>query len=253
MTTSKSVRLLAAVLCLGAIVAAATTGPSLLRSTQSVVDVQPQLLEVDEGVKGLIRLSPDLTVSLYDSGLQVRRDGRVIFETVRIGSILSAGRGEVTGAGDQRAERVASSRDSWHVQSVQVAGSTATYSGPMLGSGPPLRAVLSVRPSGQGAQLRFSVPGAQFVAVHTERPQAPLGLVPALPDRSLSKSAWWVALPAGRGSVPLMTSAVRGNRSTTTLVSGIATNAAPDLVLDLRHGGRGDLRVWAPELVLQVA
>ena len=252
-TSSKSVRLLGAVLGLGAVVAGATTTPSLLRATQEVVDVQPQWLRVDDSVRGLVRLNDRLTVSLYDSGLQVRRSGRVIFETVRSGSILSAGAGRVLGEGDDRAERIEWTVDSWHVVSLQVRGSRATYSGEMVGGPVTVPASVTIAPAGTGAAVTATVAGVDLVVLHTDRPQAPVGLTPALPDRGLARRAWWIPrAPAGAGAaggppvVAVMTSAVRGTRTVT------AVRADSDVVVDLRHQGRAEIHGWSPTLRLEV-
>jgi len=248
LTTSKSVRLLAVVLLLGSLVTAATTVPRLLRSEAAVVDVQPQLLRVDEIAKGVVPLGEGLTVSMYDSGLQVRRADRVIFETVRTGSVLSAGTGTVTGTGDSRKEEVVSTMDSLHILEVRTAGPSATYIGKVFGPDatvPSLPVSIRVTRVGRGFELEARARDADLLVLHTERPQAPVGVPPSSPGRTLAKNAWWLPRRGG-GPVTVMTSASRGNRTTTAL------GTSADAVLDLRHDGRGEIHVWDRALRLQV-
>ncbi|HET7476934.1 MAG TPA: hypothetical protein VFJ97_13045 [Dermatophilaceae bacterium] len=246
-TGSRSVRLLSVVLSVGALVAAATNGPGLLQAAQDVVDVQPQWLNVTPSVRGPVRLNAHVTVLLYSSGLQVRRDGRVVFETVRTGSILSVGAGRVDGEGADRVERVDWTQDSWHVTRLQLKGTTATYSGTLVGDRRGIPAWVSVTPSGSGVNITAASPGAELLVLHVERPQAALGIWPSLPARSLASRAWWVPRAAkGAAALPVMLSAVRGTRTITRV------RADADVLLDLRHQGRGEIHAWAPALRLEI-
>ena len=92
-------RFLAVVLAAVAVLGVGTVGRTLFDRRSSLVDVQPRLLQVAQGARGVVTLGDGLTVSMYAAGLRVQRQDQVAFETVVQGSLVSAARGHLRGSG----------------------------------------------------------------------------------------------------------------------------------------------------------
>ena len=140
------------------------------------MDVQPRLLQVAQGARGVVTLGDGLTVSMYAAGLRVQRQDQVAFETVVQGSLVSAARGHLEGRGADRREHLDATLDNVRIDSVEVSARGATYRGVVFDDERhSLPLTLTASRVGQRVDLRVTVPGADLVVLHAARQPLTVG------------------------------------------------------------------------------
>jgi hypothetical protein len=240
---SRSVRFLAAVLAAVAVLGIAAAGRWLFDLRSSVVDVQPRLLQVARQARGVITLGEGLTVSMYAAGLRVQRQDQLAFETVVLGSLVSAGLGHLEGRAGDRREHLDATFDNVRIDSVEASARGATYRGAVFDDERrSLPLTLTATRVQQRVDLRVTVPGADLVVLHAARQALTVGVPPRLPARNLRERVWWAA-PQTRPDEPAFT---------TLLGFTVGIDAPYPTALDLRQVRRNEIHVWGPTLRLSI-
>ena len=161
-------RFLVVVLAAVAVLGVGGVGRTLFDRRSSLVDVQPRLLQVAQGARGVVTLGEGLTVSMYAAGLRVQRQDQVAFETVVQGSLVSAARGHLQGRGADRREHLDATLDNVRIDSVEVSARGATYRGVVFDDERhSLPLTLTASRVGQRVDLRVTVPGCSSGEVCT--------------------------------------------------------------------------------------
>ncbi|HQG16430.1 MAG TPA: hypothetical protein PLU20_03005 [Ornithinibacter sp.] len=239
-----SLSMLALVVSLsGALVLGLTSWvPRVMARDIGIVDVEPGLLEVAQGARGVQSLGAGLSVSLFTSGFRLARGSEVLADTVTRGAPVSAMFGTVTEGGDHPRETVSGVLSTVRIDAVRRVGDVVEYLGVVRDSSTsrPLR--IKFEPTDGSIRMDVLVPAVDALAIHLDWRPATTGIAPALPERNLRERAYWVdptviAQPAF------------------TWVLGTDVSIGPVQVpraVDLRQDGRIAVHVWAPRAVVTV-
>ena len=236
--------MLALVLSLsGALVLGLTSWvPRVMARGIGIVDVEPGLLEVAQGARGVQSLGAGLSVSLFTSGFRLARGSEVLADTVTRGAPVSAMFGSVSEGGEHPRETVTGVLSTVRIDAVRRVGDVVEYLGVVRDSSTsrPLR--IKFEPTDGSIRMDVLVPAVDALAIHLDWRPATTGIAPALPERNLRERAYWVdptviAQPAF------------------TWVLGTDVSIGPVQVpraVDLRQDGRIAIHVWAPRAVVTV-
>ena len=236
--------MLALVLSLsGALVLGLTSRvPRVMARGIGIVDVEPGLLEVAQGARGVQSLGAGLSVSLFTSGFRLARGSEVLADTVTRGAPVSAMFGSVSEGGEHPRETVTGVLSTVRIDAVRRVGDVVECIGVVRdpATSRPLR--IKVEPTDGSIRMDVLVPAVDALAIHLDWRPATTGIAPALPERNLRERAYWVdptviAQPAF------------------TWVLGTDVTIGPVQVpraVDLRQDGRIAVRVWAPRAVVTV-
>lgn len=236
--------MLALVLSLsGALVLGLTSWvPRVMARGIGIVDVEPGLLEVAQGARGVQSLGAGLSVSLFTSGFRLARGSEVLADTVTRGAPVSAMFGSVSEGGEHPRETVSGVLSTVRIDAVRRVGDVVEYIGVVRDSSTsrPLR--IKFEPTDGSIRMDVLVPAVDALAIHLDWRPATTGIAPALPERNLRERAYWVdptviAQPAF------------------TWVLGTDVTIGPVQVpraVDLRQDGRIAVHVWAPRAVVTV-
>jgi hypothetical protein len=239
-----SLSMLALVLSLsGALVLGLTSWvPRVMARGIGIVDVEPGLLEVAQGARGVQSLGAGLSVSLFTSGFRLARGSEVLADTVTRGAPVSAMFGSVSEGGEHPRETVTGVLSTVRIDAVRRVGDVVEYIGVVRDSSTsrPLR--IKFEPTDGSIRMDVLVPAVDALAIHLDWRPATTGIAPALPERNLRERAYWVdptviAQPAF------------------TWVLGTDVTIGPVQVpraVDLRQDGRIAVHVWAPRAVVTV-
>lgn len=216
--------------------------PRILERDIGVVDVEPGLLEVAQGARGVQSLGAGLSVALYDSGFRLARGSTVLADTVTRGAPVTAVFGSLDEVNGHPREHVDSTLMHVRIDAVQRVNDTVRYSGVVHDSttSRPLR--IDFEPVDGRIRMDAAVPGADAVAIHLDWRPATTGIAPALPERNLKERAYWVD--------PTVV-----EQPAFTWVLGTDVSIGPVQVpraVDLRQDGRIAVHVWAPRAVVTV-
>lgn len=216
--------------------------PRVMARGIGIVDVEPGLLEVAQGARGVQSLGAGLSVSLFTSGFRLARGSEVLADTVTRGAPVSAMFGSVTEGGDHPRETVSGVLSTVRIDAVRRVGDVVEYLGVVRDSSTsrPLR--IKFEPTDGSIRMDVLVPAVDALAIHLDWRPATTGIAPALPERNLRERAYWVdptviAQPAF------------------TWVLGTDVTIGPVQVpraVDLRQDGRIAVHVWAPRAVVTV-
>lgn len=216
--------------------------PRVMARGIGIVDVEPGLLEVAQGARGVQSLGAGLSVSLFTSGFRLARGSEVLADTVTRGAPVSAMFGTVTEGGDHPRETVSGVLSTVRIDAVRRVGDVVEYLGVVRDSSTsrPLR--IKFEPTDGSIRMDVLVPAVDALAIHLDWRPATTGIAPALPERNLRERAYWVdptviAQPAF------------------TWVLGTDVSIGPVQVpraVDLRQDGRIAVHVWAPRAVVTV-
>lgn len=216
--------------------------PRVMARDIGIVDVEPGLLEVAQGARGVQSLGAGLSVSLFTSGFRLARGSEVLADTVTRGAPVSAMFGSVTEGGEHPRETVSGVLSTVRIDAVRRVGDVVEYLGVVRDSSTsrPLR--IKFEPTDGSIRMDVLVPAVDALAIHLDWRPATTGIAPALPERNLRERAYWVdptviAQPAF------------------TWVLGTDVTIGPVQVpraVDLRQDGRIAVHVWAPRAVVTV-
>ncbi len=216
--------------------------PRVMARDIGIVDVEPGLLEVAQGARGVQSLGAGLSVSLFTSGFRLARGSEVLADTVTRGAPVSAMFGSVTEGGEHPRETVSGVLSTVRIDAVRRVGDVVEYLGVVRDSSTsrPLR--IKFEPTDGSIRMDVLVPAVDALAIHLDWRPATTGIAPALPERNLRERAYWVdptviAQPAF------------------TWVLGTDVSIGPVQVpraVDLRQDGRIAVHVWAPRAVVTV-
>jgi len=216
--------------------------PRVMARDIGIVDVEPGLLEVAQGARGVQSLGAGLSVSLFTSGFRLARGSEVLADTVTRGAPVSAMFGSVTEGGEHPRETVSGVLSTVRIDAVRRVGDVVEYLGVVRDSSTsrPLR--IKFEPTDGSIRMDVLVPAVDALAIHLDWRPATTGIAPALPERNLREQAYWVdptviAQPAF------------------TWVLGTDVSIGPVQVpraVDLRQDGRIAVHVWAPRAVVTV-
>lgn len=216
--------------------------PRVMARDIGIVDVEPGLLEVAQGARGVQSLGAGLSVSLFTSGFRLARGSEVLADTVTRGAPVSAMFGSVTEGGEHPRETVSGVLSTVRIDAVRRVGDVVEYLGVVRDSSTsrPLR--IKFEPTDGSIRMDVLVPAVDALAIHLDWRPATTGIAPALPERNLRERAYWVdptviAQPAF------------------TWVLGTDVSIGPVQVpraVDLRQDGRIAIHVWAPRAVVTV-
>jgi len=216
--------------------------PRVMARDIGIVDVEPGLLEVAQGARGVQSLGAGLSVSLFTSGFRLARGSEVLADTVTRGAPVSAMFGSVTEGGEHPRETVSGVLSTVRIDAVRRVGDVVEYIGVVRDSSTsrPLR--IKFEPTDGSIRMDVLVPAVDALAIHLDWRPATTGIAPALPERNLRERAYWVdptviAQPAF------------------TWVLGTDVTIGPVQVpraVDLRQDGRIAVHVWAPRAVVTV-
>lgn len=221
--------------------------PGVLRTDIGLVPVEPGLLTVSQGARGIATLGRGYTVAAYQSGLRVSAESGPMIDTITSGSPVSAVLGDLGERDDHPIENVEATLDHVRIDEVRIEPGRAAYSGEVYGDvdgrrrAMPLRLVFLLTTS--GVHLTAHVQGADAVVVHLDAMPATTGITPALPSRNLRTRGWWVVPKSGQQQA--FTSA---RRSVVGIGPAIQTRG-----LDLRPDGRLDVHVWSNRATLMLS
>ncbi|MGL5817314.1 MAG: hypothetical protein ACRCYR_07110 [Phycicoccus sp.] len=239
-----SLSMVALVVSLGAALMLGLTSwvPQVLARDIGISGVEPGLLEVAEGARGVQPLGAGLSVSLYDNGFRLARSSEVLADTVTRGAPVTALLGDVDDERDQPRERISTALTNVRLDARARVGDTVVYAGVVYGEGRTLPLRLELQAVGGRIRLDVNVPGADAVLVHLDWRPATTGIGPALPERNLKTRAFWVE--------PTVV-----DQPAFTWVLGTDVSIGPVQVpraVDLRQHGRIAVHVWSPRAVLTV-
>ena len=216
--------------------------PRVMARDIGIVDVEPGLLEVAQGARGVQSLGAGLSVSLFTSGFRLARGSEVLADTVTRGAPVSAMFGTVTEGGDHPRETVSGVLSTVRIDAVRRVGDVVEYLGVVRDSSTsrPLR--IKFEPTDGSIRMDVLVPAVDALAIHLDWRPATTGIAPALPERNLRERAYWVD--------PTVIA-----QAAFTWVLGTDVSIGPVQVpraVDLRQDGRIAVHVWAPRAVVTV-
>ncbi len=218
--------------------------PRALARDIGIADVEPGLLEVAQGARGVQSLGAGLSVTLYDRGFRLSRSSTVLADTVTRGSPVSAVLGRLGEVDDHPREEVARSVSNARIDAVVREGEEVVYSGVLFDDDRTVALPLRVQFAPVGGRIRMAVdvPDADAVVVHLDWRPATTGIAPALPERNLKERASWVDPTVEQ-------------QPAFTWILGTDVSIGPVGVpraVDLRQDGRIAIHVWAPRAVVTV-
>ncbi len=216
--------------------------PRVLDRDAGIADVEPGLLEVAQGARGVQSLGAGLSVTLYDSGFRLSRDSVVLADTVTRGAPVTAVMGTVTQVDGRPRERVTSVLPFVRIDAVRRTKDTVLYSGVVHDDVDSLPLRIEFEPTDGRIRMDAAVAGADMVSIHLDWRPATTGIAPALPERNLKERAYWVD--------PSVV-----EQPAFTWVLGTDVSIGPVQVpraVDLRQDGRIAVHVWAPRGVVTV-
>lgn len=258
-----------------------------LRLIQDAVDLEPGLQTVDKGARGLVGLGEGVYVSYQSDGLRITRWNHLVWRSVDHGAAVTAGlghlewRGGDTKGGVLRAREVVEQKlGNLRIDKREYHGTFVRYLGRIFADDPdgpdsrPLTITVTRRMTDGRVLLDVEVPGAAVVAVHEFRYAGYTyrGLGEQLAPAVLRDGRWPIVTRnpgTGRGKIPLtwwedlspggdIGGTARGGDLATTsapmpfylasTMTGMALDTTAYSVVDLSHGGRVDVSVWAPRL-----
>jgi hypothetical protein len=216
--------------------------PKALDRDVGIADVEPGLLEVAQGARGVQSLGAGLSVTLYDSGFRLSRDSVVLADTVTRGAPVTAVMGELVETGERDREVVTSEPSHVRIDAVRRVKDTVLYSGVVHDDVRSLPLRIEFEPADGRIRMDAAVPGADMGAIHLDWRPATTGIAPALPERNLKERAYWVD--------PSVV-----EQPAFTWVLGTDVSIGPVQVpraVDLRQDGRIAAPPWAPRAVVTV-
>jgi hypothetical protein len=241
---SKSMMALVVSSAAAAVLAAVSYLPPYLGRSDTVRDVTPGLLEIGPGVRGVAVLGRGATASVYLSGIRIQRDGRILTETVRAGSPISAVLGSVHRTDSGAREQVTGVLNNVRITEARILPGVATYEGVVFDDQISLPLRIRIELAGRLVRFGVSIPGAAAVVVHLDPKPATYGIPPYLPTRNLRRGTWWVRAGAPADE-PLF-------RTVLHTQIAVGPGRAPRAV-DLSHMGRHDVHVWASTALLTIS
>lgn len=239
--------MLALVACLAALVilGAMEYLPRWLAVDNGIVSIEPSLLTVDKGTRGIATLGSGYTVALGASGFRYAHGDYALADTVTGGAPVVAILGSVTDGAELR-EHVTATLPDVHVTHLDLRPGLATYTGTVSGIVDGVRRTLPLRwqvaLSGDLLHTTVAVPGADALVISLLKRPNVIGVPPTLPERNLRLHSWWYAANAPAESA-----------FTWSLPTVVGTG--PDTVpraLDASVDGRIDLHVWADTATLSL-
>ncbi len=216
--------------------------PKVLVLDIGVADVEPGLLEVAQGARGVQSLGAGLSVALYDSGFRLARGSTVLADTVTRGAPVTAIMGTLDEVNDHPRERVTAAYPHVRIDAVRRVEDTVRYSGVLHDDDTSLPLRIDFQPIDGRIRMDAAVPGADALAIHLDWRPATTGIAPALPEQNLRERAYWVD--------PTVV-----EQPAFTWVLGTDVSIGPVQVpraVDLRQDGRIAVHVWAPRAVVTV-
>jgi hypothetical protein len=216
--------------------------PRVLARDIGVADVEPGLLQVAQGARGVQSLGAGLSVALYDSGFRLARGSTVLADTVTRGAPVTAVTGTLEEVNGHPREDVTAELMHVRIDAVRRDGDTVLYSGVVHDDEASLPLRIEFEPTEGRIRMDAAVPGADAVAIHLDWRPATTGIAPALPERNLRERAYWVD--------PTVV-----EQPAFTWVLGTDVSIGPVQVpraVDLRQDGRIAVHVWAPRAVVTV-
>ena len=216
--------------------------PRVLARDIGVADVEPGLLQVAQGARGVQSLGAGLSVALYDSGFRLARGSTVLADTVTRGAPVTAVTGTLDEVNGHPREDVTAELMHVRIDAVRRDGDTVLYSGVVHDDEKSLPLRIEFEPTEGRIRMDAAVPGADAVAIHLDWRPATTGIAPALPERNLRERAYWVD--------PTVV-----EQPAFTWVLGTDVSIGPVQVpraVDLRQDGRIAVHVWAPRAVVTV-
>jgi hypothetical protein len=218
--------------------------PRALARDIGISDVEPGLLEVAQGARGVQSLGAGLSVTLYDRGFRLARGSTVLADTVTRGSPVSAVLGALGRVDDHPREDVRVALSNLRIDAVVRDGVDVVYSGVLFDDDRtealPMR--IEFAPVGGRIRMDVNVPEADAVVVHLDWRPATTGIAPVLPAHNLRSRAYWVD--------PTVV-----QQPAFTWVLGTDVSIGPVQVpraVDLRQDGRIAMHAWAPRAVVTV-
>jgi alpha-glucosidase len=278
--------LVAAALLAGAGLAGLLAYPKL-RLMRDAVDLTPGLQQVDHGARGLVGLGEGVYVNYQNDGLRITRWNRLVWRSVDRGSAVTAGLGQLQWRGAQAKGGVLRARElvdqalgNLRIEQREYHGSFVRYTGRIFAGDPhgpdsrPLVITVTRRAADGRVLLDVEVPGAAVVTIHEFRYAGYTyrGLGEQLAPAVLRGGRWPIVTRSpgtGRGALPLtwyedlapggdIGGDARGGDLATTsapmpfylasTMTGVALDTTAYSVVDLSHGGRVDVSVWAPRM-----
>ena len=216
--------------------------PHVLARDIGVADVEPGLLQVAQGARGVQSLGAGLSVALYDSGFRLARGSTVLADTVTRGAPVTAVTGTLDEVNGHPREDVTAELMHVRIDAVRRDGDTVLFSGVVHDDEKSLPLRIEFEPTEGRIRMDAAVPGADAVAIHLDWRPATTGIAPALPERNLRERAYWVD--------PTVV-----EQPAFTWVLGTDVSIGPVQVpraVDLRQDGRIAVHVWAPRAVVTV-
>jgi hypothetical protein len=220
--------------------------PRVLARDIGIADVEPGLVEVAQGARGVQSLGAGLSVTLYDRGFRVARSSTVLADTVTGGSPVSAVLGRLGEADGHPREHVESAVSNARIDAVVRDGPAVEYSGVLFDDDQTVALPLRIRFSPDDGRIRVEVevPDADVdaVIIHLDWQPATTGIAPALPERNLKERAFWVD--------PAVV-----DRPAFTWLLGTDVSIGPveaPRAVDLRQDGRIAIHVWSPNATVTV-
>lgn len=267
--------------------AVAVTQYPALRDARDATDLEPGLLQVDDGAAGEVSLGDGVYVQLGSGGLTISRRAAIVWRSVDRGALVTAGLGrllwrgaDASGAGVLRArEQVDTVLADVRVTGRELAGDRVTYTGrvfdrdPTAATARDLTLTVTRRAGDSRVLMDVQVPGADVVAVHEFRRPGFVyrGFGEQFAPSGVDGGRWPIVTRAqgvGRGEQPLTLlqdlaepTARGGDLATTpapmpfylsSALSGVGLDSTAYAVVDLSHGGRVDLSVWSPSMRLRL-
>lgn len=225
----------------------ATWLPGVLRTDIGLVPVDPGLLSVTEGARGIATLGRGYTVAAYQSGFRVSAASGPLVDTITRGSPVSAVLGDLGERDDHPFENVEATLHHVLIEDVRIEPGRAAYSGEVHGDVDGQRRAMPLRLdfllTTGGVHVTAHIQGADAVIVHLDAMPATTGITPALPTHNLRTRGWWVV--AKTGEQRAFTSARRA-------IVGIGPEVQTR-GLDLRPDGRLDIHVWSDRATLTLS
>ena len=236
--------MLSLVVSLGAALVLGLTSwvPGVLDRDIGVADVEPGLLQVAQGARGVQSLGAGLSVTLYDSGFRLARGSTVLADTVTRGAPVTAVTGSLVEVDGRPREEVTAELPHVRIDAVRRVGDKVEYSGVVHDTRTSLPLRIEFQPTAGRIRMEAAVPRADAVAIHLDWRPATTGIAPALPERNLRERANWVD--------PSVV-----EQPAFTWVLGTDVSIGPVRVpraVDLRQDGRIAVHVWGPRAVVTV-
>ena len=157
-----------------------------------MADVEPGLLEVAQGARGVQSLGAGLSVALYDSGFRLARGSTVLADTVTRGAPVTAVMGSLDDVNGHPREQVTGTLMHVRIDAVRRVKDTVRYNGVVHDDRTSLPLRIDFQPIDGRIRMDAAVPGADAVAIHLDWRPATTGIAPALPEQNLRERAYWV-------------------------------------------------------------